>query len=314
MSFKTYDAMTVHDSGVFLVNELERLDPELHKPLALVTWGRDIDLRDDVTIADEVSSFTNTEFAAMGGANSGGKNWISTKTGDVASINVKISKTSSPMSLWGMESAWSIPELVRAQQLGRPLDRDKHEGIQLKYNMDMDEQVYIGDDGLGVFGLVNNPGIAPIGTSGEWTDTTTAKQMLSDINDVIHEAWRRSGFAVCPSHLLMPPEKLGMMVQPVSDAGSESVLEYVARKCLSNSQNGRPLVIRPLKWLAERGTAGKDRMVAYSKDKRYVRFPMVPLQRTPVEHRGIHQVTTHFGSVGAVEFVYPETVSYVDGL
>ena len=62
------------------------------------------------------------------------------------------------------------------------------------------------------------------------------------------------------------------------------------------------------------GVAGADRMVAYTQENIYVRFPLVPLQRTPVEFRGINQLTTYFGKLGEVEFVYPETIGYADGL
>lgn len=55
-------------------------------------------------------------------------------------------------------------------------------------------------------------------------------------------------------------------------------------------------------------------MVAYTKDPMYVRFPMVPLTRTPLEYRGIYQLTTYYGKLGEVEFVYPETVGYADGI
>ena len=63
----TYDAATIDSTGSFLIGELERLDPTLHEPLVDVTWSRDIDLRSDVSIGDEVSSFTNSTFAAAGG-------------------------------------------------------------------------------------------------------------------------------------------------------------------------------------------------------------------------------------------------------
>lgn len=56
----TFDQRTVDSSGAFLVGELERLDQTMHEPLASVTWSRDIDLRSDVSIADETSSFTNS--------------------------------------------------------------------------------------------------------------------------------------------------------------------------------------------------------------------------------------------------------------
>src|SRR6266478_6490155 len=80
-SYRTSDGRTVDSTGAFLVGELERLDLTLHEPLAAVTWGRDIDLREDVTIADEVSSFTLSTYASAGGLGTGntvgnGKAWI----------------------------------------------------------------------------------------------------------------------------------------------------------------------------------------------------------------------------------------------
>src|SRR5258708_877148 len=54
----THDGRTVDSTGAFLVGELERLDLTLHQPLVSTNYLRDIPLREDVTIADEVSSFT----------------------------------------------------------------------------------------------------------------------------------------------------------------------------------------------------------------------------------------------------------------
>ncbi len=48
--------------------------------------------------------------------------------------------------------------------------------------------------------------------------------------------------------------------------------------------------------------------------KKYVRFPLVPLQSIPVQYRGIYQIVTYYGKLGAVETVYRETLSYCDGI
>ena len=310
----TLDSRTIDSTGAFLVGELERLDPRLHMPLVTVTWNRDIDLREDVTLADEASAFTNTSLAAMGSLSPGGKSWAGSKSKALTGVSLNTEKTTQPMHLWAMQAEWTLQELARAVQLQRPLDSQKIDALNLKHNMDTDEQVYVGDEDLGVPGLVNNPDITPLGFAAEWTDATTAKQMLSDINDFLAHGYEQTGYSVCPDKLLLPPTKLGLLTQPVSEAGSDSILEYVSKKCLCFHLNARPLDIKPLKWLPGIGAAGKDRAVAYTQNPIYVRFPMVPLQRTPIEFRGIHQLTTFFGTLGEVEFVYPETVAYADGL
>lgn len=313
MALMTYDSRTIDSSGAFLVGELERLDQTLHMPLVSVTWNRDIDLREDVTIGDEASSYTTTSLAASGGARPAGKNWIGPVSKAVPGISVDISKKSKPLHLWGMELGWSIPELVAAQQVGRPVDSQKYEGLKLKHNMDVDEMVYVGDAEVGVSGLINNADITPASIGGGWA-TATALEILEDINALIAATWQQSGYALCPTHLLLPPAKFSLLTKPVTEAGSQSLLEYIAKSCLSASQNGRPLQINPVKWCVGRGVAAADRMVAYTKDPICVRYPLVPLQRTPMENRGVFQLTTYFGKLGQVEFVYPETVGYADGL
>lgn len=310
---RTYDQNTIDSAGAFLVGELERLDQELHMPLVSVSWNRDIDLREDVTIGDESSSFTVSSLAAAGGSKPTGKNWIGKDSSAIAGIGLDIAKIPHGLHLWGMQVAYTIPELVSAQQLGRPVDSQKHDGLRLKHNMDVDEMVYVGDTEKGAAGLVNNSDITPTSIDGGWA-TADVDAILDDINALIAATWASSGYAVCPTHLLLPPLKFGLLVKPVTSAGSESILGYVKRSCLSANQNGRPLEVWPCKWLAGRGVSGVDRMAAYTKDKQYVRYPLVPLQRTPLEYRGISQLTTYFGRLGELEFVYPETVGYADGL
>jgi hypothetical protein len=311
----TFDQRTIDASGVFLIGELERLDQTLHMPLASVTWTRDIQLREDVSIADEYSAFTNSSFASAPGVAGSGKAWIGKDSSSITGISLDIGKTAQPLHLWGMELAWTLPELESAQKLGRPVDAQKFEGMKLKHQMDVDEQVYIGDTALGATGLVNSTvGTNTNAQTGTWS-TATAQQILDDINELLNAVWASSGYAVCPSELRLPPLKFSMLVsRVVSTAGNISILEFIKQNSLSNSINGKPLNIQPLKWLYQRGAASADRMVAYTNETHYVRFPMVPLQRTPLEYRGIRQLTNYFGRLGSVEFVYPETAGYRDGI
>lgn len=314
----TFDHKTVDSAGAFLVGELERLDQTLHQPLAAVTYTRDIPLREDVSIADESTSFTLSAFAAAGGATPAGKAWIGKNSNQIPGIGLDISKTATPLMLWGMELGYTIPELMSAQQIGRPIDVQKYEGLKLKHAMDTDEQVYIGDSVLGLKGLVNSSSVIAesvlTGTAGNTWALKTPLEILADINFLINAAWAASAYAVCPDSLLIPPAQYSALNQPVTTAGSISILEYVKNNTIANSINGKPLRISPVKWLPGRGAASKDRIVAYTMDSMRVRFPMVPLQRTQLQFRGIHQLAYYYGRLGAVEFVYPETVRYMDGV
>lgn len=332
-AFKTADGRTVDSTGAFLVGELERLDLTMHEPLAAVTWGRDIDLREDVTIADEVSSFTLSTFASAGSLGTGngigtGKAWIGKNTDQIGGVSTDIAKVPHQLRPWALELKYSILELESAAKLGRPIDAQKYEGLQLKHQMDIDEQIYVGDTTTGDTGLLNNSlvtnvGNLPNGVSGsaKWT-AKTPDEILADVNAALTSTWSGAAWAVMSNRILLPPAQFGYIsTQKVSEAGNVSILKYILDNNILNASGQGKLEIAPVKWLIGAGVGGTlgtvgtvDRMVVYTKDKKRVRYPMTMLQRTPIQYDSIYHKTTYFCRLGAVEVVYPETMGYFDGL
>lgn len=331
-AFKTHDGRTVDSTGAFLVGELERLDQTIHLPLAAVSWSRDIDLREDVSLADEMSSFTLTNFGSAGSLGAGnsirnGKAWIGKSTDQVTGIGVDTGKFPQPLTPWGMEIKYSILELESAAKMGRPIDDQKIEGLKLKHQMDIDEQVYVGDSSINVGGLVNsalvtNVANVPDGAGGDsqWV-TKTPDEILADVNDIITSAWAASGWAVMPNRLLLPPGQFGYIsTQKVSNAGNMSILKYLLENNILKASGKGELTILPVKWLqgagvgGTLGTVGVDRMVIYTKQKNYCRYPMTLLQRTPIQYDSIFHKTTYYCRLGVTEIVYPETMAYRDGI
>lgn len=337
-AYKTWDGKrTVDSTGAFLIGELERLDQTIHLPLAAVTWGRDIDLREDVTIADELSSFTLTTFGSAGSLGTGngirnGKAWIGKATNQIGGVGVDTGKIANPLTPWALEIAYSILELESAAKLGRPIDEQKYEALKLKLQMDIDEQVYVGDatigSSTGVGGLVNNGLVTNVanvangaGGTSPWS-TKTPQEILADVNAMLISAWQSTGYAVMPNRLLVPPTQFGYInSQIVSTAGNQSILKFLLENNIIKNSGGGDLVIAPAKWLVGAGAGGTigqagtvDRMVAYNKNKRFVRFPMTPLQRTPIQYDSIYHKSSYFCRLGVVEVVYPETMAYRDGI
>jgi hypothetical protein len=329
--FVTFDQatqLTIDSTGSFLVGELERLDQNLHEPLVAVTWGRDIDLREDVTMADEVSSYTLSSFAAPGGITPTGKNWIGKDSNAISGIQLDIGKVTNPLIPWGTELKWTLLELESASRVGRPIDTQKYAGMKMKYQMDIDEMVYTGDTTFGKHGMFNSTLVTPANAAANgtgspntaWVSTSGAltkspDNILADVNALLTSTWIASGTAMVPTELRLPPLHFSTLAsQKVSDAGNVSIIEFLRNNSLTNASYGRPLNIQPVKWLTGLGGSGTNRMVAYTKDKERIRYPLVPMQHTPVEYRSIYQLTTYYARLGCVELVYPETVGYTDGI
>lgn len=331
--YQTHDGRTVDSTGAFLVGELERLDPTLHMPLAAVSWQRDINLRQDVTIADEFSSFTLTTFGSPGslGAGNGvrnGKAWIGKATDQVSGIGVDTAKTPQPLTPWGLEVKYSLLELASAAQMGRPIDDQKIAGLKLKHQMDIDEQVYVGDAQSLQTGLINNSLMTnftnvPNGTGGSplWVNKTPA-EILADVNELITSVWAASGFAKMPNKILLPPAQFGYISTiTISTAGNISILKYILENNILKSSGGGTLTIVPCKWCRGAGVGGTigvagthDRMLAYTQESDLVRFPMTMLQRTPIQYDSIYHKFTYYCRLGGVELVYPETIGARDGI
>ncbi|GHE70051.1 hypothetical protein GCM10019059_32290 [Camelimonas fluminis] len=322
-NYVTYDRATMDSAGAFLIGELERLDPMVHEPLVSVTWQRDIDLRTDVQMGDTSTSYTVSSFGAAGGAAPAGIAWASPNNTAIPRVTVDIGKVVSPFDLWDMEVAYTVAELESARITGRPIDVQQLAGLNLKHQMDADQLVYVGDAAIGTTGLLNSSKVVNVSNVANGANSTpqfatkTPNEILADVNELLISVWAASGYKAPPSKLLMAPNPFGYIVTTmVSEAGTQSILNFLQTNNILTAQTGQPLDIKPVKWLDKgvRPGATTDRMAAYSQNQDYVRFPMVPLQPLAPQYDGIWVKVPYYGRFGVVETVYPETVGYRDGI
>lgn len=311
----------------YYVNQLENLDKRLYEPLTSVSWGRDIKLRSGITMSDESTSFIRSAYAAPGtlsnpatAASGGNIPWISAESTAIPGISINGQKITLPLRLAAREVSYTSVELDRSQQTGQPIDVQKINALNLTYQMNIDQLVYIGASEVSTTGLLNNVSITAstvsAGVSGSTTWVSkTADEILADVNALIEATWAAAAYAVCPSKLLLPPLQFSYIAsQKVSSAGNISILEFLKLNSIALSINGRPLDIQPVKWLPGLGSGVTDRMVAYTNDEMRIRYPMVPVRRETAYYQGIRFIAPYLWALGEVEFVYPETIQYADGI
>lgn len=316
----TFDQQTLDSTGAFLVGQLERLDPILHMPLMEVSWDEDIDIRTDVTIADDLSSYTVSTFAAAPGVPGSEISWVGKRANAIPSVDIDIGKTAQRVEPWARTLDWTLYELEAGKLLGRPIDEQKHIALQRKWNLDLDHVTYVGDGQMNMNGLLNHSLLTNTANAlnGTWA-SATPNQILADVNEILTSTAAFSALAALSDVLLLAFPDLTLLASSlISSAGNISVLEFILRNNASKAA-GVALSIRGRKWLvgsansfgglAGRAPTNKNCMLAYRKDKNYVRIPVVPLLRTNLEFRDIRQMVTYYGRIGQVELVYPETVA-----
>lgn len=320
-SFKTKDSALA-----YYVNQLENLDKRLYEPLVSVSWGRDIKLRPGITMSQESTSFIQSAFAAaatlnVGGGSAGGNMpWISAETTAIPGVSVNGQKIVTPLRLLGREISYSSVELERSQLTGQPIDAQKTDAMNTLYQMNTDQMVYVGSSDVAATGLINNASVVATGVATGLSGSTlwsqkTPDEILADVNTLLSSTWSASAFAVCPGKLLLPPTNFSYIAsQKVSSAGNVSILKFLQENSIALSINGKELDIQPVKWLTGAGSGSSNRMVAYTNEEDRVRFPMVPIRRETAYYQGIRFTAPYIWAFGQIEFVYPETVQYADGI
>lgn len=327
MKLRTGRGFKTRDSALaYYVNQLDNLDKRLYEPLVSVSWGRDIKLRAGITMANESTSFIRSAFAAAGtldnpSGNAGGNmSWISAESTAIPGVSINGERIVLPLRLAAREVAYTSVELERSQLTGQPIDAQKINAMNIIYQMNTDQMVYIGSADVGATGLVNSPlvtaGTVANGVSGSplWSQKTP-DEILADVNTLLESTWSAAAFAVCPSKLLLPPVQFSYIAsQKVSSAGNVSILKFLKENSIALSINGQELDIQPVKWLTGRGDGSTDRMVAYTNEEDRVRFPMVPIRRETSYYQGIRYTAPYLWAFGEMEFPYLECVQYADGI
>ena len=308
----------------YFVNSLELFDPTFNEPLMIVTAGRDIAFK-PAGFDIEATSFLRNTFGATGSQQAQGFPWQASNGNNAPGVSIDSQKVTTPLRLLERNITYSQVELMKSQRVGQPLDTSKLIALNKLYQLDLDKAVYTGaqDNFANFYGLVNNPDIdtadvADNGTPGEteWT-LKDPDQIVNDINSALETAWQNSGLAFPPNKVLLPPSQYAYIcAQKVSTAGNISILNYIKINCITTQINGT-LDIAPLKFLTpgpNGADATKARMVVYTNDMEYVRFPLAPIQGGPAWQQGYNYFRPYMYGFGQTEFVYPETIVYRDGI
>lgn len=320
----TMDAAGIASGGAFLVSELEKRDPNIRKPLTSFTYPRDININTGGGWVDYVSAMS----VAYGITNgSGGGPVAAGGANGLPVVQASVDKGVYKAHTFAAALRIMFVDMQKSNFIGRSLDQLLTNGIRLTYDKHMDQNVYMGLAEYGTTGLLNNPDAvettvanngASSGASTKWADKT-AEQILADINGAIIATWAAAEYdeAAMPNHILIPYEQYNyILTTKVTDLATETIMDYVLRNNVA-AKNGGSLFIGATKWCKGAGTGSSDRMAVYVNHERFVNLDeLVPLSRV-MSAQNVTNVcydTAYMANVSEVQVLYPQTVTYWDGI
>lgn len=315
----TYDARYVQDGMSFLNRELEKVDQKIQEPLSSTWWPRDIPVRTGGGWLDNVAVI-NVNYATTGADED---SFIGEQNNNIPAMQADFEKNTWALFNWA--HYLDVPYLQREKllQIGRNIEEFLDKGIRLFHDKSIDKNVYKGLTRYNRTGLINNANIYrysiddnAANTSTKWEDKTP-DEILADVNFIINFTWQSSEYvtAAMANHLLIPPTQYASLVsRKVGTTGDKSILTFLMENNIGAKQ-GQPLVISPLPFLTGAGTGGVDRMVAYCNNIERIRMDIsVPLRRLPTETANLMFRTPFVSQFSEVQFLFPTSVAYGDGI
>ncbi len=308
------------DAYAFLEKQLEKVDPKIQEPLQSTLWPRDMPVKTGGGFLENVSSIS-VDYASTGKEED---SLIFNTTNDIPVIQADYGKEINRVFIWSQYMVISYIEKQKFQNIALNIEDTLNKGIHLLFDKFTDQNVYKGFTKVGSTGLINNAGVTRVtadphtalGSDTQWI-YKSADEILQDINGALTAVWEDNDMAenALPNHILIPVEQFGQLVsRKVGVTGDKSILTYIEENNIVNKQ-GKNLVISPCKFCKGAGTGETDRMVVYINEVDMIRYyQTVPLRRLNTEIANLSFRTPFVGQISEVEFCYPTTVRYVDGI
>jgi hypothetical protein len=317
---KIIDQQMRDSNMAFYVNALESFDRTINNPLLAYTWSRDVKIRTDVTMGTESTSFMQNTFGAGASTSVNGMPFLNKLSTAIPTLSVDGRKVITPFDYLGMQIEIKDQQIAAARLNQVDLDTQMFDSLQEYYNQTVDEMVYVGSTDVDRTGLVNSALVASglVAATGSGGATTfaskTPEQILNDFNEMLMAVYLATGSKYFPNRILIASNVIGELERMSGTSATTSIVNYLKLNNSAKQYQNVDLQIFPVKWLNGRGTGSTNRMMAYYDDYKYVRFPMLPIYRAATVQQAFGIATPYGWGFGGVEFVYPMTAIYRDGI
>lgn len=307
---KTYDAAT---GLAFLLSQLTYLESKMYeKQYKAITYPQIIPVSNEAGEWAESVTYFFMDGRAIA-------EFVGTKSLNVPIAEIGTEKVTVPVELGATGYEYSDEELRQAVYLNRPLPQLKANTARRAYEELAQRTGMEGDTSHNLPGFINNTNVTAntVVNPGSGTEfvNKTPIQILFDINDFMGDIFVDTLQVERPTKLLLPTLQWNYIATtPVGadNASNVSILTWlVANSPYLSSVDD----VVPTPELSGAGAGATDRMMAYDydPDKVVMHIPM-PLRFTEPQRKGRgFEVPGEF-KIGGVEFRYPGSARYADGI
>lgn len=230
---------------------------------------------------------------------------------DIPRVDVFGKEFTRPVRWGGAAYGWNIVEIRQARLTGIPLDARKASAARRACEELVDEVCALGspDDGI-QYGFLNH-GSVEITTpdTGNWA-TATSEEIIADVQKVWTAMTAQTKGIEKPNTIALPDAQHAILAtKPRSDNSDTTVLRFL----LANFPG--LTAIEPWYRCAGAGAGPSDRLVLYNRSPEALQQEIPnPFEQLPVFQRGSNfEVETLIATAG-MEFYYPKSCRYMDGI
>lgn len=308
--------VTVDNGIAFYISQLEQLEARVYE-----TFYRNIVFMEYVPVETDLPDWVDQWSYISFDAVTMGK-FVGAKPTDIPRATINRSKTTANLFLGGIGYDYTIDELRKSQAMGQSLDTAEAEAARRGYLEHAQRVAFMGDSTRNITGLLNNVNIQTSNAPDDGTGTTrtfstkTPDQVVRDMNQALITVWVNSQETHIPNVLLLPSAIWASLgTRRMDDTSTMTILEYFRMNNLYTQRTQQPLMIMPLLELDTAGAGNTNRMMAYELNNTNLTMKMpISLRFLPPQQKGFAISVDGEYKFGGVEFRYPGSAAYVDGI
>jgi hypothetical protein len=200
-------------------------------------------------------------------------------------------------------------DLLRAQMSGVNIENRRQRAAINAIGRRLDQIAAVGEPTAGLKGLLTHDQVPVIAATGAWSGLTPT-QLVDELHRLEDTIWASTNELQTPDTLILPTAQMQRIRRTYMSVDNQV---SVMQRFLQNAA----FIKNIESWhrASTAGVGGVARAMAYRRDPAVLQiaFP-VPLRQLPPQPRNLALLNPMFSKIGGVEFYYPKSALYMDGI